>query len=355
MDPTQTAAAYAAHAAAKEAALRALLADAGMDALYRGLVPSPVAEGWRTQLSFRVQRRAEGGPRLHGVDPLRGNVAVEEAMWVAPVAARPTLLAVAAALAPLAAEGVATGFDARLEHGSLRPFVSVHVPRDVDADGARRAAEAVAALSVARPEMVGIAVPSLSLRLGGEWLENVVLGRTVLAPPLSFFQTNAHVTPLLAAEAKSGGEDARTLVDLYCGVGLHSVLATAGREREMRVVGADSARQGIEGARRNAALHGMDADYRRETAESFAGSAGLERPDRVVVNPSRFGCGPGVARGIGRWRASQVCLVSCSPESHVRDVQALAAEGYRPLGVRGFDMFPFTDGFVECVTHFDPA
>lgn len=355
MLPSEAEAAYAPHAAEKDAALRARFAAAAPDVPYHGLTRSPVAEGWRTQLSFRATHRtATDPPRLHGVDPLLGAVPVPAALWVAPVPARPTVVALADAVAPLVADGLATGFDVRLEHGSLRPFISLAVPRTIDEAGAERVRETVASFLEARPEMGVLAVPSMEMGTGDTWLRNVVLGREVLAPPLAFFQTNAHVTPLLAAEAQAGGDEARTVVDLYCGVGLHSVLAAAGRP-EARVVGADSARQAIEGARRNAALHGMDAEYRRETAEAFASSAALDRPDLVFVNPSRFGCGAGVARAVGRWRASRVVLVSCSPESHARDLRALATAGYRPLGVRCFDMFPFTPDFAECVTHFEPA
>lgn len=354
MDAITAETAYALHAAEKDADLRARFAAAGLGGLYRGLVPSPVAEGWRTQLTYRAVRERGSVPWLHGVDPIVGRVPVADALWVAPVAARETMAAVAAAVADLVTDGLVTGFDVRLEHGTLRPFLSLAVPRDVGDAGAHRVSAAVDALAEARPEIAGLGVPSLALQRGESWLANVVLGRTVVAPPLAFFQTNAHVTPLLAAEAQAGGEGARSIVDLYCGVGLHSVLAAAGRA-ETTVVGADSARQAIEGAWRNAALHAMTADYRRETAEAFAAAAEIERPDLVFVNPSRFGCGPGVAEAVGRWRAARVVLVSCSPESHARDVRDLAAAGYRPLDIRCFDMFPFTADFAECVTHFEPA
>ena len=88
MLPSEAEAAYAPHAAEKDAALRARFAAAAPDVPYHGLTRSPVAEGWRTQLSFRATHRtATDPPRLHGVDPLLGAVPVPAALWVAPVPA----------------------------------------------------------------------------------------------------------------------------------------------------------------------------------------------------------------------------------------------------------------------------
>ncbi|HEX2189203.1 MAG TPA: hypothetical protein VHG51_09920, partial [Longimicrobiaceae bacterium] len=96
------------------------------------------------------------------------------------------------------------------------------------------------------------------------------------------------------------------------------------------------------------------AEYVREDAERFAAARAFDAPDVVFVNPSRFGCGPGVPEAVARWRPSSVCLVSCSFDSHLRDTLAFIEAGYRPAAVRCFDMFPFSD-FLESVTHFAPA
>jgi tRNA/tmRNA/rRNA uracil-C5-methylase (TrmA/RlmC/RlmD family) len=242
-----------------------------------------------------------------------------------------------------------SGFDLRLEHGSLRPHVSIAAPRE----GCARLDALAERLMDEVPGLHGVSVPSQSIQLGDAHLRNVVCGRTVLAHHLAFFQTNAGLTPLLAAEAQRGVLQPRTVVDLYCGVGLHSILAAWSPQTAVR--GADNNRWAIESAARNVELHGLkNAGYHRATAERFAATTAFDSPDIVFVNPSRFGCGPGIPRSVARWRPAAVCLVSCSALSHVRDLLSFAAAGYRAKAVRCFDMFPFSE-YVENVSHLVPA
>lgn len=347
-ETARLAAEYAAHAARKEEGVRAMLEAHGLGPLFGGLLRCPVEGGFRTQASFRA--RDEGGAlRIAGVDPRTGPVPLEDALWTLPEEARPALLRVAEVLRRTAPPGVVTGFELRLEHGSLRPHVAVAARREAAAVPLEAL---VAALLEEVPGIVGAAVPSRGVWAGGTTMRNRLGGRTVLAHPAAFFQTNARVTPPLAEEVSAGLRGARTLVDLYCGVGMHSVLAA---EPETVVEGADSNHLAIASAAENAALHGLvAARYHRVTAERFCQAAELGAPDAVVVNPSRFGCGPGVAEAVSRWRPRTACLVSCSPASHLRDLLAFAAAGMRPLGVRCFDMFPFSD-YLESVTFFEAA
>jgi tRNA/tmRNA/rRNA uracil-C5-methylase (TrmA/RlmC/RlmD family) len=46
--------------------------------------------------------------------------------------------------------------------------------------------------------------------------------------------------------------------------------------------------------------------------------------------------------------------VSCSIESHARDLASFVRAGYRPRPFESFDMFPFSP-FVESVTELRPG
>jgi tRNA/tmRNA/rRNA uracil-C5-methylase (TrmA/RlmC/RlmD family) len=341
---------YEAHAARKEAAVRETLAAAGMDALFEGLVRCPVERGFRTQASFRVRGEPGREPAVLGVDPRtpEARVSLEDALWVIPEEARPAVARVGEIVRRAAPAGEVTGFGVRLEHGSLRPHLELAVRRDVPWS----AAPLVSRLVDEVPALLGVSVPSQGIETGEAWLRNRLAGKTVLAHHLAFFQTNAHVTPWLVDEVGRALAGAETVVDLYCGVGMHSVLAA---RPETVVEGADNNRWAIEGACRNAELHGLaNARYHRATAERFCRERSFRAPDAVVVNPSRFGCGPGIPEAVAGWRPGAVCLVSCSVHAHARDALAFARAGYRPVSVRCFDMFPFSE-YLESVSVFRPA
>ena len=343
-DPDTLAADYERHAAAKEARIASLLADAGLGGLFRGLRRCPVERGWRTRASFYFAGEGDGR-RPVGVDPRRGRIALEETVWTLPEHARPLAVEIGRRLAREGPE--VTGFELRLELGSRRAHLNVGVVRGEGDGGFASVCEE---LRAEHPELLGAAVPSRGVEAGETELRNVLLGKTVLADYRAFFQTNWWLTEPLAAAAKEGADGAESIVDLYCGVGLHSVLAAG---PGTRIVGADTNRHAIESARRNALLHGLDARYERATVERLMETGAVDRPAAVFVNPSRFGCAPGLAEAVARWRPGAVCLVSCSVDAHVRDTAAFAAAGYRPEPFGSFDMFPFSD-FAESVTVFRP-
>jgi len=340
--------AYGRHLAAKEARVRALLAEHGLDALFTGIRRCPVEGGFRGHAGFRVER--EGGEtRVLGVEPRGGGRApLEDTLWVLPEEARPTVLRVRDVIVGGEWAEAVHGFAVRLEHGTLRAHVSVSAPRE----SAVPLAPLCRALVEGAPGVLGAATVSQGVEEGEPWLANRLGGRTVLAHHRAFFQSNLRLVPEMVEEIHRPLDRPAAVVDLYCGAGLHSVLAAG---PGTRVAGADNNRWAIESARRNAALHGLaDAEYACEPAERFAAERAFAAPDVVFVNPSRHGCGPGVPEAVARWRPAAVCLVSCSIDSHLRDTLAFRRAGYRPASLRCFDMFPFSE-FLESVTHFAPA
>lgn len=330
------AAEYEASAAAKEAHIAALLAEAGMDGLFRGMRRCPVDRGYRMRASF--YRAPDGG--IVGVDPRHGRVPLEDSLWVMPEAARPLVREVARrVLAADEAERI-TGFEVRMEFGTDRAHLTFSAER-----GTARLDGLCAELMAEVPGVFGAAVPSQVIEAGGTEHRHVLLGKTIIAHHRAFFQTNRWLTGDLAAAAQQAAADPSHIVDLYCGVGLHSILAATA---ESRVIGVDTNRWAIDSAQKNAALHELaHARYDRLPVEKLR--LPDDAPSVVFVNPSRFGCAPGVIERIAAWRPAAVCLVSCSIESHVRDLGSFAAAGYRAKPFESFDMFPFSP-FVESVT-----
>jgi len=139
-----------------------------------------------------------------------------------------------------------------------------------------------------------------------------------------------------------------TTLDLYCGVGpLSFYLATASR----LVWGVDENLLAISTAKENARLNGFHncRFFVGEVAEKVK-EARLTLPqiDLVVLNPPRKGVSPEALSAILSLKAPKIIYVSCNPATLARDLDRFAQQGYHPLKVQPFDMFPQTEA-VETV------
>lgn len=166
----------------------------------------------------------------------------------------------------------------------------------------------------------------------------------------SFYQVNraqAEVLYRLAAEmAGLTGEE--TLLDLYCGTGTIGLsMARSARE----VIGVEIVPQAVEDARRNADQNGI-GNARFLCADAGEAARRLEeegvRPDVVVLDPPRKGCGGDVIQAIGRLCPRRVVYVSCDPATLARDCRLLGERGYAVRRVTPVDLFPRT-AHVETV------
>lgn len=157
----------------------------------------------------------------------------------------------------------------------------------------------------------------------------------------SFFQTNTEVAAALYRTARQWAEDhchdARSLWDLYCGVGGFA-LHLAGADRE--VTGVEVSAEAIASARTTAAESGLRG-MRWVADDATAWAVRQEQaPDLVVVNPPRRGIGSELAGWLEASTASWVLYSSCNAESLARDLAAMPS--LRPVRAQVFDMFPHT-------------
>jgi len=139
-----------------------------------------------------------------------------------------------------------------------------------------------------------------------------------------------------------------TVFDLYCGIGTISLL---GARRAKAVLGIEYVAEAVENARENARLNGIA--NARFIAGDAAGMIGegirmAGRPDIVMLDPPRKGCGKALIDAVIEAAPKRVVYVSCDPATQARDAALLRAGGYMVKAVRGVDLFPHT-GHVECV------
>lgn len=172
-----------------------------------------------------------------------------------------------------------------------------------------------------------------------ETLRMRVNGLDLHLRPRSFFQTNTAVAAALYRQAAAwvDATDARTVWDLYCGVGgfaLH--LARPGRD----VVGVETSIDAVASAEqsaREARLPGVR--FVAGDATQFALAAD-GAPDLVVVNPPRRGLGEPLSRWLESSGVPRVLYSSCHAGSLARDLAHMPS--LRLVRAQVLDMFPHT-------------
>ncbi len=337
-------AAYDADAAAKERRVHEALTDVGAHDAFAGLERCPTLDGFRGRAHFSIET-VDSQPHLCGVDPQTGAAPFEEARWILPKFAQFLVGRVFERILESNSFPAINGFDLRIAHGRNECHLSLTAQKAYAADHAKLCETLLREL----PELTGVAAPSKGIERGAVSLTHRLLGCEIAQHHTAFFQTNLHLTPTLAQAAQNalGSESIPELVDLYCGVGLHSVLA---KDKARRIIGADNHPAAIESARQNAQRVGLnDAVFHQQSADDFARSCKPAPSAIVILNPPRAGCSDSLIRSVADWNPARVVNVSCCLETHVENLRLWRKLGWIPVSVHAFDMFPFTR-FVETVT-----
>jgi len=297
------------------------------------LAPFAAAPGSRRRLALHVRR--EGRVVALGFKARRSwrLVAIEGCTVADPrlVAALPALRAIAAPF---------------LEHPKSAPTLHVTLTLtglDIDvtgverrsgglsADARMRAARAAAEADVARVTLAGEVVyearPAL-VKAGAA---------TVALPPGAFLQAVPAAERAMADFAAEAAAGARSIADLYCGVGAFTfplaavapvIAADASASAVAALRAASASAPGLKTIRADA----RDLDRRPLLAEE------LKKIDVVVFDPPRAGaavqCGQIARSGVAR-----VIGVSCNPATFARDAKILADAGFRLDRVLPVDQF----------------
>lgn len=182
--------------------------------------------------------------------------------------------------------------------------------------------------------------------------EPVLEAGGVLHRPDTFAQANADVNEDLVAHAvaelEAGPDDAA--LELYSGNGNFTFpLAAAART----VLAVESSTVSLALAQQAARRQGF-TNIRFVQGDCEKAAAGLvkegKRFDRLLLDPPRTGA-PGIGEWASKLLASRVVYVACDPGALARDAAELLAQGFEPVSVRLFDLFPQTR-HVEVVMSF---
>ncbi|USI71883.1 class I SAM-dependent RNA methyltransferase [Sphingomonas morindae] len=172
----------------------------------------------------------------------------------------------------------------------------------------------------------------------------VTLGGTAVGfPSGGFLQATADGEAALVAAVREGVGAARTVADLFAGLGTFA-LALPGR-----VLAAEGARDALL-ALKAAGAGRIVADHRDLFRRPYA-PAELARFDAVVLDPPRAGAREQVAR-LAEAPGPRVVYVSCNPATFARDARMLLAGGRRLAWVQPVGQFRWST-HVELVGVFD--
>ncbi len=185
---------------------------------------------------------------------------------------------------------------------------------------------------------------------GNGYITDMLCGLKFRISPFSFWQVNRAQAERLYGKAKeyAGLSGNEILLDLYCGTG--TIGLTMARDCK-KLIGVEIIGDAVKDAEQNAALNGItNAEFICSDAENAA--AQLEKnglkPDVVIVDPPRKGCGEALVNTIAKMEPDRVVYVSCDPATLARDLKYFDRLGYKTNEITPVDMFPRT-AHVESV------
>ena len=153
-------------------------------------------------------------------------------------------------------------------------------------------------------------------------------------------QTQVLYSAAIAAAKLTGKE---RVLDAYCGVGTIGLSAAA---HAGSVVGVELNRSAAACAGENAKANNIrNARFRCGDAAAFLDgmAARGEKLDVVFLDPPRVGSSPVFLDALCRVSPARAVYISCNPETQRRDLEYLAARGWRAESIQGVDMFPHTE------------
>lgn len=180
--------------------------------------------------------------------------------------------------------------------------------------------------------------------------ETELFGLKARFSPLGFVQNHPEQSEnLYRTILEALPQNADKILDLYCGIGLTSLLfAQAGK----KVIGVESHPETVMLAKQNAAANQLSIQFFEGKAESLGIQLlKKERPEVVLLNPPRTGLDPALIAALIEEKPRYLLYVSCMPSTLARDLQKLIQGGYQIDQIKGFDMFPQTT-HVETLVHY---
>lgn len=185
---------------------------------------------------------------------------------------------------------------------------------------------------------------------GSDYITDELCGLKFKISPFSFWQVNRSQAEKLYNKAKEYAnlKSDEILLDLYCGTG--TIGLTMAKECKT-LVGVEIISDAINDAKENAAINSIK-NARFICGDASAAAEQLKneglKPDAVILDPPRKGCGEELVKTIFEMSPSRVVYVSCDPATLARDLKYFEEYNYSVKEITPCDMFSRT-AHVESV------
>lgn len=160
----------------------------------------------------------------------------------------------------------------------------------------------------------------------------------------SFFQVNHEIADKIFSYIKDTVKD-KMVLDLYCGVGTLSLMASLNSKK---VYGVEIVPNAIKNAVYNAKINKIDNAYFMLGDVSKVISKIKEKFDLVIVDPPRKGLDKIIINYLIDNLPQNIIYISCDAVTLGRDLKILS-DYYEITNINLYDMFPYTY-HVECVS-----
>ncbi len=158
--------------------------------------------------------------------------------------------------------------------------------------------------------------------------------------PETFFQANRFLlAPFINEVIQQAGPSPKHVLELYSGVGFFSIPLS---QIATEVIGVEGHHGAVSQARENARIN------ERWNLKFFEGEVDAAirdsdvKPDVVVLDPPRAGCGVKAAQRITELGCLRIVYVSCNPSTFAREAGVFLAHGYDLKRITLVDQFPNT-------------
>ncbi|MFC1809528.1 23S rRNA (uracil(1939)-C(5))-methyltransferase RlmD [Candidatus Omnitrophota bacterium] len=172
----------------------------------------------------------------------------------------------------------------------------------------------------------------------------------ILYSPYTFFQTNTEMLHILCEKlCEDIGEEVKTLIDAYCGVGIFSLILS---DKCVKVIGIEENAASERMARRNLSKNKIsNVTFLNKRVEPSLGPILKENSFSrctLLLDPPRSGLSYRVIKSILFTPPQRIIYISCEPTTLARDLLKLSPL-YTIKNIIPFDMFPHTK-HVEVMT-----
>lgn len=199
------------------------------------------------------------------------------------------------------------------------------------------------------------AVPGSRLLYGDPYFEETLGPLSFQVPPDAFFQPNPDGFYRLfqkALEALHLRWTGGTVIDLYCGSAVLSLVLAEVLSGVTALYGADFSVSAVELGRRNIETYLNTKDstffYDLQARDLNRGDMSFPHADLVIVDPPRAGLSSGVMRWLNRRPALNLLYISCNPSVQLENLLSLSS-AYRPVFAAVTDPFPHTTHLESAV------